>query len=46
LTLALEQKYVPFSVENFGERVLPRFDRHAVHPTTRQHEAALGAQAA
>lgn len=34
------------SVETFGQRVLPRFDRDPVHRTTRLHEGALAARAA
>jgi len=46
LTLTLDQKYVLESIETFGRRVLPKFDRDPVHSTTRQREAALKAHAA
>src|SRR5262249_27029588 len=46
LTLTLDQQYVLESIETFGKRVLPLFDKDPVHSTTRQREAALGARAA
>jgi alkanesulfonate monooxygenase SsuD/methylene tetrahydromethanopterin reductase-like flavin-dependent oxidoreductase (luciferase family) len=46
LTLTLDQQYVLRSIELFGARVLPKFDRDPVHRTRRQREAALAAQAA
>jgi hypothetical protein len=46
LTLTLDQKYVLESIEVFGKRVLPHFDKDPVHSTTRQREAALKAKAA
>ncbi|HJQ82970.1 MAG TPA: LLM class flavin-dependent oxidoreductase [Candidatus Binatia bacterium] len=46
LTLTLDQKYVLESIEVFGNRVLPHFDKDPVHSTTRQREAALKAKAA
>jgi alkanesulfonate monooxygenase SsuD/methylene tetrahydromethanopterin reductase-like flavin-dependent oxidoreductase (luciferase family) len=46
LTMTMDQKYVLQSIETFGSRILPAFDRDPVHSTTRQREAALKAQAA
>ena len=46
LTMVMDQKLVLSSVETFGKRVLPRFDRDPVHRTTRLREAALAARAA
>jgi alkanesulfonate monooxygenase SsuD/methylene tetrahydromethanopterin reductase-like flavin-dependent oxidoreductase (luciferase family) len=40
------QKDVLRSIETFGKRVLPRFDRDPTHRTTRLREAARAAQAA
>jgi alkanesulfonate monooxygenase SsuD/methylene tetrahydromethanopterin reductase-like flavin-dependent oxidoreductase (luciferase family) len=41
LTLTMDQKYVLESIETFGKKVLPRFDRDPVHSTTRQREAQV-----
>ena len=41
LTLVLDQKTVLESVEVFGKRVLPLFDKDPVHSTTRRREAQL-----
>jgi alkanesulfonate monooxygenase SsuD/methylene tetrahydromethanopterin reductase-like flavin-dependent oxidoreductase (luciferase family) len=46
LTMVMDQKLVLRSIETFGKHVLPRFDRSAVHRTTRLREAALAARAA
>ena len=46
LTMVIDQQYVLRSVELFGERVIPAFDKDPVHRTTRQREAALAARAA
>jgi alkanesulfonate monooxygenase SsuD/methylene tetrahydromethanopterin reductase-like flavin-dependent oxidoreductase (luciferase family) len=46
LTLTLDQQYVLESIETFGRRVLPLFDKDPVHSTARQREAALKAKAA
>jgi alkanesulfonate monooxygenase SsuD/methylene tetrahydromethanopterin reductase-like flavin-dependent oxidoreductase (luciferase family) len=46
LTFVMDQKYVLASIETFGARVLPMFDRDPIHSTTRQRQAALAAQAA
>ena len=46
LTLTLDQKYVLRSIETFGKRVLPVFDKDPLHSTTRQRQAALKARAA
>ena len=46
LTLTMDQQYVLESIETFGKRVLPLFDRDPVHSTTRQREAAAKAKAA
>ena len=46
LTMVLDQQYVLRSIELFGKRVIPTFDRDPVHRTTRQREAALAARAA
>jgi hypothetical protein len=44
--MVIDQQYVLRSVELFGERVIPAFDKDPVHRTTRQREAALAARAA
>jgi alkanesulfonate monooxygenase SsuD/methylene tetrahydromethanopterin reductase-like flavin-dependent oxidoreductase (luciferase family) len=41
LTLTLDQKHVLRSIETFGKKVLPVFDKDPMHSTTRQREAAL-----
>jgi alkanesulfonate monooxygenase SsuD/methylene tetrahydromethanopterin reductase-like flavin-dependent oxidoreductase (luciferase family) len=46
LTMVLDQKYVLRSIELFGQKVIPHFDKDPVHSTTRQREAALAARAA
>src|SRR5205085_424576 len=46
LTLTMDQKHVLQSIETFGTRVLPLFDKDPVHSTTRQRKAALAAKAA
>jgi alkanesulfonate monooxygenase SsuD/methylene tetrahydromethanopterin reductase-like flavin-dependent oxidoreductase (luciferase family) len=43
LTLTMDQKHVLQSIETFGTRVLPLFDKDPVHSTTRQREAAQAA---
>jgi hypothetical protein len=44
--MVLDQKYVLRSIELFGKKVIPHFDKDPVHSTTRQREAALAARAA
>ena len=46
LTMSMEQRDVLRSIDTFGRRVLPLFDREPSHRTTRQREAALAAAAA
>jgi alkanesulfonate monooxygenase SsuD/methylene tetrahydromethanopterin reductase-like flavin-dependent oxidoreductase (luciferase family) len=46
LTLTMDQTHVLQSIETFGERVLPLFDKDPVHSTRRQREAALATKAA
>ncbi len=46
LVTTMDHKYVLKSIETFGKKVLPKFDKDPVHSTTRQREAALKARAA
>jgi alkanesulfonate monooxygenase SsuD/methylene tetrahydromethanopterin reductase-like flavin-dependent oxidoreductase (luciferase family) len=41
LTMTLDQKHILRSIETFGTKVLPEFDKDPVHSTTRMREAAL-----
>ena len=41
LTMTMDQKYVFESIETFGKKVLPHFDKDPVHSTTRQREAQV-----
>ena len=41
LTMTMDQQHVLRSIETFGTRVLPTFDKDPVHSTTRLREAAL-----
>ncbi|MGH7823444.1 MAG: hypothetical protein ACREQ9_27090, partial [Candidatus Binatia bacterium] len=44
LVTTMEQKYVLESIETFGRRVIPLFDKDPVHSTTRAREEALSYQ--
>jgi alkanesulfonate monooxygenase SsuD/methylene tetrahydromethanopterin reductase-like flavin-dependent oxidoreductase (luciferase family) len=44
LVTTMEQKYVLRSIETFGSRVIPLFDKDPVHSTTLAREAALAEQ--
>jgi alkanesulfonate monooxygenase SsuD/methylene tetrahydromethanopterin reductase-like flavin-dependent oxidoreductase (luciferase family) len=46
LTMTMDQKQVLRSIDTFGRRVLPLFDKDPMHRTTRQRQAALDAAAA
>ena len=46
LTMSMDQKNVLRSIETFGRRVLPQFDKDPMHRTTRLRQAALASAAA